>query len=41
MQEYSLVDVTNSDVDTQVALDPMKGRTGSDRLSSIEILSTS
>lgn len=29
MREYSLADVTNSDVDTQVVLDLMKGRTDS------------
>jgi len=39
MQEYSLADVTNSDVDTQVVLD-LKGRTDLDGLSSQEILST-
>jgi hypothetical protein len=33
MHEYSLGDVTISDVDTQVVLDLMKGRTGSDRSS--------
>lgn len=40
MQEYSLADVTNSDVDTQVVLDLVKGRTDLDGLSSREILST-
>ena len=31
MHEYSLGDVTISDVNTQVVLDLMKGRTDSDR----------
>jgi hypothetical protein len=40
MQEYSLADVTNSDVDTQVVLDLVKGRIDLDGLSGQEILST-
>ena len=39
MQEYSLADVTISDIDTQVVLDLVKGRTDLDGLCSQEILS--
>ena len=40
MRELSLADVTNSDVDTQVILDLLKGRTDSDGLGGNDILST-